>query len=51
MRYQWLLFDADNTILDFTRAKDQALAATLQRWGVPVTPHVLATYETINHRL
>lgn len=51
MRYQWLLFDADNTILDFTRAKDQALAATLQRWGVPVTQQVLATYESINHRL
>jgi len=51
MRYQWLLFDADNTVLDFSKAKTVALTTTLQSRGVQPTPRVMAIYEEINHRL
>lgn len=48
MKYKFLLFDADNTILDFDKAEDNALAAALQKHGLPFDNHVLATYRKNN---
>lgn len=46
--YQWLLFDADNTLFDFDRSMQQALQDTLEATGVTFDQSFHATYETIN---
>ncbi|MEO1514903.1 MAG: YjjG family noncanonical pyrimidine nucleotidase [Bacteroidota bacterium] len=48
MKYEWLFFDLDNTLLDFDKSSDQALTASLQHFGIPPTPEVKATYHRIN---
>ncbi|MDF2485209.1 MAG: hypothetical protein K0R46_1377, partial [Herbinix sp.] len=34
--YQTLLFDADNTLLDFTACEREALNLTFQKYGYPL---------------
>ena len=51
MRYQWLLFDADNTLFDFNQAKNIALTAALARWDISATPHHFQCFELINSRI
>lgn len=46
--YKTLLFDADNTLLDFTRSEREALTDTLTLYGLPCTEDVIATYSRIN---
>lgn len=46
-----LLFDADNTLLDFTASQTWALSHTLARFGMDDTPAVHELYSRINHRL
>lgn len=43
-----LLFDLDDTILDFKRAEKAALQRTLSMLGVEPEPHILARYSEIN---
>ena len=47
-KYKWLLFDADNTLLDFTRAERAGITDTLLNMGLPATDEVVATYSKIN---
>ncbi|NEY08271.1 HAD hydrolase-like protein, partial [Aeromonas rivipollensis] len=47
--YDWVLFDLDETLLDFPVAK--ALERTLQIYGVTPTPPRMAAYHELNHRL
>ena len=47
--YDWVLFDLDETLLDFPVA--QALERTLQIYGVTPTPPRMAAYHELNHRL
>lgn len=47
--YDWVLFDLDETLLDFPVA--QALEQTLQLYGVTPTPPKMAEYHALNHRL
>jgi YjjG family noncanonical pyrimidine nucleotidase len=48
MKYQWLLFDFDNTLVDFNRAGKLALWQTFTDFGFPCTEEIEATYKGIN---
>ncbi|BBR39899.1 noncanonical pyrimidine nucleotidase, YjjG family protein [Aeromonas veronii] len=47
--YDWVLFDLDETLLDFPVA--EALARTLTIYGVEADDAAMAQYHTINHGL
>ena len=46
-----LLFDLDDTLLDFQAAEKFALGKVFTKYGVTATPENVVTYQTINHRL
>lgn len=47
MAYRFALFDADNTLLDFTRAEHDALCACLAARGLPHDEDTVAAYSAI----
>ncbi len=47
--YQWLLFDADNTLFDFSLAQKKAFKATFQIEDLPYSDEIYQSYEKINH--
>ena len=47
-KYDWLLFDADNTIWDFDAAEAHALERTLVERDIAWSAEVLSTYQLIN---
>lgn len=47
-RYDTLLFDMDNTILDFSATERNAITLTLQTYGVEPSSDVTALYSAIN---
>lgn len=47
-KYTTILFDADDTLLDFNKDETQALIKTLQNHGVPTTQENIAVYKEIN---
>lgn len=48
MRYRTVLFDADNTLLDFTRSEHDALRDCLTARGLPHDEEAIARYSAIN---
>jgi 2-haloacid dehalogenase len=50
MSYRTVLFDADNTLLDFTRSEHEALRDCLRARGLPCGKHVTEGYAAINDR-
>lgn len=46
--YSTVLFDADNTLLDFDKDENCALRKTLELYGVPVTEENIKAYVEIN---
>jgi len=36
-KYKFLLFDADNTLLDFTKSEDSAIRMTFSAFGINPT--------------
>jgi len=48
--YSHILFDADNTLLDFTRSEKTALQQTFHTLGIPLTDSIYRLYVEINHR-
>ena len=46
-----ILFDADNTLLDFDAAESKALADTLRNYGIEPDAETVQTYRTINGEL
>ncbi|MBQ3483713.1 MAG: YjjG family noncanonical pyrimidine nucleotidase [Clostridia bacterium] len=48
MRYHTILFDADNTLLDFARSERAALTEALQKMGVVASDEMIAAYSAIN---
>lgn len=50
-KYTTILFDVDNTLLDFDKDEHQALVKTLQDYSVPVTDENIRTYVNINKGL
>ncbi len=49
--YKWLLFDADDTLLDFKLGEHRAITATLEGEGLPTDEKVIETYSRINDDL
>lgn len=47
-KYTTILFDADNTLLDFDKDEDCALKKVMAEYGVPITEETVATYISIN---
>lgn len=50
-KYRNLLFDLDDTLLDFQEAEKYALAKLFECEGIPLTPEVKNLYKTINDKL
>lgn len=50
-RYDFVLFDADNTLFDFDRAEHEALRLALEAFSIPCTPETEARYVSINSGL
>ena len=48
MKYTHLLFDVDNTLLDFDRAEHDALTDSLMAFGFPTDESIVAAYSRIN---
>jgi len=48
MKYDWLLFDADDTLFDFPKAEADALEWTLGQSGLPYHPEYLEKYSRFN---
>lgn len=48
MRYKWLLFDADNTLLDFDAAERVSLAEALAARNISVDETIQSVYHSIN---
>ncbi len=48
MRYRFALFDADNTLLDFSRSETEALTDVLSAHGLPHDRSVIERYSAIN---
>lgn len=51
MRYQYLLIDNDNTIMDFNAAEAKALIDVLKNHGLPTDDATVHTYHEINDAL
>ena len=51
MRYQYLLIDNDNTIMDFNAAEAKALVDVLRAHGLPTDETTIHTYHEINDAL
>ena len=49
MSYQYLLFDADDTLFDFQKAQEKSLNEVFQTIGLPAKAKT--TYKTISHTL
>lgn len=49
--YEWLFFDADNTLFDFNAAEEYALTRTLLRFGAPNVAPVRECFHKINRDL
>lgn len=47
-KYTTLLFDADDTLLDFRKDEKQALEKTMKHYGVPITEENIKIYSDIN---
>ena len=50
-KYYCVLFDADNTLLDFDAAENKALAETLVEYGIEPDAQTMQTYRDINTEL
>lgn len=50
-RYDYILFDADNTLFDFDQAEHRALCQVLTAWGYPADGETCAKYYAVNRDL
>ena len=48
MKYTTLLFDLDDTLLDFGKAEDNAITLLFEKYGIPVTAENKQLYSDIN---
>ena len=51
MTYKWLLFDADNTLMDFDHASRLAMELSFKYYGLYLTDDNYKVYKTINHQV
>ncbi len=47
-KYTTILFDADDTLLDFGKDETQALTTVMARYNIPATKENISTYKEIN---
>ncbi len=47
-QYQWLLFDVDDTLFDFTLAESRSLEMTFRELALPFEPAAAAVYREVN---
>lgn len=45
---KYILFDVDDTLLDFGKAEAAAIRKTFERIGIPVTEELIRRYSEIN---
>ena len=50
MKYKWLFFDLDNTILDFDKGMVDAFNKTIADYDIPADENLLAIYSAINKK-
>lgn len=50
-KYNYLIFDLDNTLLDFDNTEEQALSSLFREYKVPVTVDARKRYKEINSKL
>ena len=48
IRYSWLLFDADGTLLDYDAAEPHALRTAVESFGLDITEDIRRDYHRIN---
>ncbi|MBF8807197.1 MAG: noncanonical pyrimidine nucleotidase, YjjG family [Enterococcus lacertideformus] len=51
MKYKILLFDVDDTLLDFQLTEAKALSELFAEQGLELTPEVKTSYKALNHHL
>ena len=51
MRYNTLLFDVDDTLLDFQQTEANALSTLFAEQGITLTPEIKTSYKALNHHL
>lgn len=51
MNYHTLLFDVDDTLLDFQMTEAKALNELFAEQGIELTPEVKTSYKALNHHL
>jgi 2-haloacid dehalogenase len=51
MKYEWLLFDADDTLFDFSKAESNALKQTFEQSKLPFQPEYVKVYARFNHQV
>ncbi|MDL1898102.1 noncanonical pyrimidine nucleotidase, YjjG family [Anaerolineae bacterium CFX7] len=50
-QFQWLIFDADDTLFDYAYGERNALETTFREFGLPFDARALELYRDINHQL
>lgn len=50
-KYDYLIFDLDNTLLNFSQSENNALKGLFTKYGVIFNEETFATYKEINHEL
>lgn len=50
-KYEYLLFDVDGTLLDFSQTEQFALKKTFEKYQIPLTQEIKTTYEMMNKAL
>jgi YjjG family noncanonical pyrimidine nucleotidase len=50
-RYDWILFDADNTLFDYYKSEGEALRRAFASFGLPYTDDILPIYKEVNDPL
>ncbi|QCJ55287.1 YjjG family noncanonical pyrimidine nucleotidase [Enterococcus mundtii] len=51
MKYHTLLFDVDDTLLDFQQTETEALHQLFAEQGIELTPEIRTSYKALNHHL
>ena len=51
MKYEILLFDVDNTLLDFDANEAESFKSTMGDKGIDYTEDLFAAYKTLNHQM
>ena len=51
LKYNWLLFDADETLFDFATTESRALRATIEQAGLPFEPGFASMFSHFNQQV